>query len=381
MSSRPSSDLLAAAPFPRLAGLAAGGRLSPSLLLAGPSGAPTAEAAIALAAIVNSPDGEPDSKATRELEERIRCTEELARSTAGRDPGGGWPGPGAGPYPDVRIVRPESGKPIRVEEIRTAVAATRSRPFEGRRRFLIIVEADAMNPPAANALLKTLEEPHDRLGVIVCAIQEAALLSTIVSRCQRWRFRAPTAPEVAAWLQEHHGYSEEEAAAAAAAARGDRNRALALARDRLLPLAEEAERIAAVVGRGIPAPARAALTERLAKASPRSRKAGGPPEELRTLLVLVRAVLRDLAALHSGAKPLTGGRSGRLRQLAALAPGRAFAEAALLVEDADRKMHHFHGNKRMQLDALLLGFNEIARPLVLARMRNELQQKRAAGTG
>ena len=348
-------------PFPRLAALAASGGLPPSLLLSGPSGAPTVEAAIALSAIVNSSDGDPESDATRVLHERIRQTDAALRT--GEEPSGG---PGAGPYPDVRILRPTSGKAILVNEVREALAGVRTRPFEGRRRVLVIEAADTMNPSAANALLKTLEEPHPWLGLILCARSEAALLPTIVSRCQRWRFPASTAPEVAARLREAHDYPPEEAAVAATAANGDLQRALALPRDRLLPLAEEAERMAAVVGRGIPPPARAALTERLAR-GPRSRRAD-QTDELATVLVLLRATLRDLAALQSGSAPLCADPE-RLRETAESAPGRAFAEGHRLVEETERAIYRSNGNRRMQLDALLLGFNEIARPLVLARRR------------
>ena len=361
------------APFPRLAGLAASGRLPQSLLLSGPSGAPTVEAAIALSAIVNSSDRCPDSEATRVLHQRIVGTDSAFR--AGGAAGGGT-GPAGGPYPDVRILRPESGKPIRVDEVRQAIAAVRTHPFEGRRRVLVIEAADTMNPPAANALLKTLEEPHPWLGLILCATREAALLPTIVSRCQRWRFAAPTTPEVAARLQEAHDYPPEEAVVAAAAARGDLARALALPRDRLLPLAEEAERMAAIVGRGIAPPARTALTERIMKASPRSRKAGHI-DELQTVLVLLRATLRDLAALCSESAAVSGD-AGHLRKIAELAPGSAFAEALLLVEETDRNMYRSYGNKRMQLDALLLAFNEIARPIVVARRRAK-RAERSAG--
>ncbi len=361
------------APFPRLAGLAANGRLPQSLLLSGPSGAPTVEAAIALSAIVNSSNRDPESEATRVLHQRILQTDSAFRAGGGAGAAGEWTGPAAGPYPDVRILRPESGKPIRVDEVRQAIAGVRTHPFEGRRRVLVIEAADTMNPPAANALLKTLEEPHPWLGLILCATREAALLPTIVSRCQRWRFAAPKTPEVAARLQEAHDYPPEEAVVAAAAARGDLARALALPRDRLLPLAEEAERMAAIVGRGIPPPARMALTERLMKASPRSRKAGHI-DELQTVLVLLRATLRDLAALRSEGAALSGD-AGRLREIAELAPGSAFAEALLLTEETDRNMYRSYGNKRMQLDGLLLAFNEIARPLVIARLR----AKRAAG--
>ena len=353
-------------PFPRLAALAAGGRLPQSLLLTGPSGAPTVEAAIALSAIVNSADQDPESEATRMLHRRILHTDAAAQAGGEADSGG------VSPYPDVHVLRPERGKPIRVDEVRQAIAGTRTHPFEGRRRVLVIEAADTMNPPAANALLKTLEEPHPWLGLILCARSEAALLPTIVSRCQRWRFAAPTTPEVAARLREEHDYAPEEAAVAAAAARGDLQRALALPRDRLLPLVEEAERIAAVVGKGIPPPARTKLTERFTKAAPRGRKSG-QLDELQTVLVLLRATLRDLAALRSGGAALSGDRE-RLRKIAELAPEGAFAEALLLVEQADRDMYRSYGNKRMQFDALLLAFNEIARPLVVARRRAERAQ-------
>ena len=357
-------------PFPRLTALAAGGRLPQSLLLAGPSGAPTVEAAIALSAIVNSADQDPESEATRVLHQRILHTDLAARAGGAA---GEWTGPAAGPYPDVRVLRPERGKPIRVDEIREAIAGTRTHPFEGRRRVLVIEAADTMNPPAANALLKTLEEPHPWLGLILCAQSEAALLPTIVSRCQRWRFAAPTTPEVAARLRDEHDYAPEEAAVAAAAARGDLQRALALPRDRLLPLAEEAEGIAAVVGKGIPPQTRTKLTERFTRSAPRGRKSG-QFDELATVLVLLRATLRDLAALRSGGAALSGDRE-RLRTIAELAPETAFAEALLLVEQADRDMYRSYGNKRMQFDALLLAFNEIARPLVVARRRAERAQK------
>ena len=343
--------------------MAASGRLPQSLLLTGPSGAPTVEAAIALSAVVNSSDQDPESEATRALHERILHTDRAAQGGAEAD------ARGVNPYPDVHVLRPESGKPIRVDEVRQAIAGTRTHPFEGRRRVLVIEAADTMNPPAANALLKTLEEPHPWLGLILCARSEAALLPTIVSRCQRWRFAAPTTPEVAARLRDEHDYAPEEAAVAAAAARGDFQRALALPRDRLLPLAEEAERIAAVVGRGIPPQARTKLTERFTRGGPRGRKSA-QLDELQTVLVLLRATLRDLAATGSGGTALSGDPE-RLAKLAQLAPGSAFAEALLLVEQADRDMYRSYGNKRMQFDALLLAFNEIARPLVVARRRRK----------
>lgn len=390
-------DPLAAPPFPRLAGLAAAGRLPPSLLLSGPPGAPTVEAAVRLAAMVNSPDRRADSEATRELENRIRQTDlpPTAGTASSESPGADAPpkttrgrrkaisGPAPveyQPFPDVRILRPDERRRIRVDALKGAVAASRSRPFEGRRRFLIVVAAETMNPPAANALLKTLEEPHPWLGVVLCAAGESGLLPTIVSRCQRWRFRGLTLPEAAARLRDEHDYPPEEAEAAAFAAGGDPDRARQLPRDRLLPLREDAARLAAVTVQGIRPAERSALTSRLAPAGTRS---SGAADELPALLALLRAELRDLAALAAGARALSempageserttergGGRGGDRARTAALAPPGTFAEALLLVEEADRRLSTFYANRRMQLDGLLLAFNEIARPLVLARRR------------
>ncbi len=357
MSAPPSGE-----PFARLARLAAAGRLPPSLLFTGPPGSPTREAALWLAAVANSPDPAPDSEPTRGIAERILWTDASARGSdrAGSPPAGG-------PWPDLHAVHADAKGEIKVDALREAVGASRPHPFEGSRRFLLIVGADGMNPSAANALLKTLEEPHRRLGVILTAVREAALLPTIISRCQRWRFPGPAENEIATRLREDHDYKEADAAWAALASGFDLNRALAIPRGRLSPLAGEAVRLAAVVSRGIPPLPRARLSERLARAGGRSRRGAAP--ELRILLALLRATLRDLAALAAGAKPLSGDPGGKLALLAKEAPPAAFAEGLGLVEAADRAIHQSHGNPRMQLDALLLDFNEIARPLVIARMR------------
>lgn len=379
-----SADPLAAPPFPRLAALAEAGRLPPSLLFSGPPGAPTVAAAVRLAAQVNSPGGRPDTEAARRLEERIRQVdparpkpEETAAKAPRRGRGAVSGEVGAvHPFLDVVIVRPD-GVSTRVANLKRAIADSRARPLEGRKRFLIIAEAETMNPAAANALLKTLEEPHPYLSVVLCAGGEGGLLPTIVSRCQRWRFRSLTLAEAAARLREEHGYAEDEAEAAAFAAGGDPDAALGLPRERLLGLREDAARIAAVAALGIRPAERSALLSRLAAPGPR---AAGGADDLRPLLALLRAELRDLAAVSAGAPPLAaaGGKGGgeggpetRMgrAETAALAPPGAFAEALLEVEEADRRLTAFYGNRRMQLDGLLLAFNEIARPLVVARRR------------
>ena len=364
-----SVDLLATPPFPRLARMAADGRLPASLLFSGPPGAPVLDAAIRLVAVVNSEDRGPNSPATLRLEARVRNTLFPPAAPAGRGRARTASTPIAAPFPDVRLLAADHTRRIRVDPMRTALAAIRARPFEGRRRFLLIARAETMNPHAANALLKALEEPHPWLGVILTAAGEEGLLPTIVSRCQRWRFRGLTLGEAAAVLVERSGYEPEEAEAAAIAARSDPDRALELPRgERLASLRAEARRIARVVTSGIVPGERAALAARLAPAGARAR---GAIDSLAILLALLRAELRNAAANAAGAAPLDGpGASGAepADPEGSIPPG-VFAEALFAVEQTEQRILAFHGNLAMQLDGLLLAFNDIARPLVVARQR------------
>src|SRR5512133_886835 len=80
-------------------------------------------------------------------------------------------------------------KDIVVDQVRDLVDHRLSlRRFEGRRRFVVIDPADALNPQAQNALLKTLEEPPDDTTLVLVASSPDALLPTIRSRCARLAF-------------------------------------------------------------------------------------------------------------------------------------------------------------------------------------------------
>ncbi len=119
-------------------------------------------------------------------------------------------------------------KDIVVDQVRELVDRRLSlRRFEGRRRFVILDPADAMNPQAQNALLKTLEEPPDDTTLVLVAAGADALLPTIRSRCLRVAF----APLPAALVEERlraAGRPAEEARLAAALSGGSLGRALAL---------------------------------------------------------------------------------------------------------------------------------------------------------
>ena len=131
-----------------------------------------------------------------------------------------------GVHPDVVLLAPGDSGSIKIEPVRDVIDQANFRPFEGRRRVVIIDEADALVEQAQHALLKTLEEPPSASVFLLVSSMPDALLPTVRSRCPRLRF-GPLAPgEVAAALMRDHGYAEAEAHAAAADADGSVGRAL-----------------------------------------------------------------------------------------------------------------------------------------------------------
>src|SRR5712691_1016702 len=94
-------------------------------------------------------------------------------------------------HADLAMVRPYK-QIIRVKPMRELEREANFRPFEGAARIFIVEDAEYMNDQAANALLKTLEEPPATTHLILTTTNPTALLATIRSRCQVIRF-APVA--------------------------------------------------------------------------------------------------------------------------------------------------------------------------------------------
>lgn len=90
-------------------------------------------------------------------------------------------------HPDVETVSPD-GRFIKIDQVRGVTNRLALLPFEAAKRVIVFSGAGRMNPQAANALLKTLEEPPRNTLIILCAENAAGLLETIVSRCVPVRF-------------------------------------------------------------------------------------------------------------------------------------------------------------------------------------------------
>jgi len=93
----------------------------------------------------------------------------------------------SGSHPDLLLISPED-RQIKIDEIRLIDEALSFRPFEGRKKIVIIDDADTMNIAAANAFLKTLEEPPKDSVIILISSRSDRLPATIRSRCSRVNF-------------------------------------------------------------------------------------------------------------------------------------------------------------------------------------------------
>jgi DNA polymerase-3 subunit delta' len=134
-----------------------------------------------------------------------------------------------GRHPDVLEIEP-AGTFIVVDQIEDVVRDAFTSPFEAERKVIVISEADRMNEPAANKLLKTLEEPPERTHFLLLSDAPDELLPTVRSRCQRIDFAALSEADVRAALVAE-GIEGGEAAVAARLCAGRLDRARALAGD------------------------------------------------------------------------------------------------------------------------------------------------------
>jgi len=293
---------------------AARGSLPPSLIFDGPEGVGKRMAAVALAQFVNC----PAPVASDSCGACASCTR-IARNV----------------HADVLLVEPGETGAIKVDQVREAIDGTGYRPFEGRRRVVIVDDADAMLAEAQNALLKTLEEPPSSSMFVLVTSRPDVLQPTVRSRCQRLRFGRLTAAEIAAVLTRSHGYSSSDAHAAASMADGSIGLALEGASGAFVAAREAAVEMLQGV---------ASVTDsrrRLDRA--RALVGGGDRDELRRRLRALASMLRDLGAIGSNADERCLANADLLARLKRLAGAfdrdrvtRAFAAVDRALEAIER---------------------------------------------
>ena len=255
-----------------LASAATRGTLPASLIFAGPEGVGKRMTAMALAQLVNC-------LAPRDGDACGVCAS-CARIARGL-------------HADILVVEPGDTGVIKVDQIRDVVDRTGYRPFEGRRRVVIVDDADAMLGEAQNALLKTLEEPPAGTMFVLVTSRLDLLLPTIRSRCQQLRFGRLSVDEIVSVLTGAHGYDAAEARTVAAAAEGSVGFALEGGTDEFVEAREAAaDALQAVASTNDP-------RRRLDGA--KLLAGSGDRDELRRRLRALASLLRDLGVLSARA--------------------------------------------------------------------------------
>ena len=168
-------------------------RLSHAYLFVGAPGSGKHEAAEALAKCVVCPNGGDAS-----------CDE--CRRVAHRT------------HPDVHWLIPGSATGYLVAQVRELIADVSLAPVRARAKVYVLERADLLRGAAANALLKTLEEPPEGVMFILCGRSMATMLPTIVSRCQQVPFRAVSPAGGVAEVVRRSGAAEADARVALAVA-------------------------------------------------------------------------------------------------------------------------------------------------------------------
>ncbi len=118
-------------------------------------------------------------------------------------------------HPDIHWARPESkSRVITIDQIRDLMQQIQLKPAEAEFKVAVIVGADRLNAQAANAFLKTLEEPPARSVLILLSTEPSRILETILSRCLRLNFSAETRRMLDAsqseWLNQFSGIAAAE---------------------------------------------------------------------------------------------------------------------------------------------------------------------------
>jgi DNA polymerase-3 subunit delta' len=258
-----------------------------------------------------------------------------------------------GQHPDFQLIvpippreNPKGALAVRIEQVRELEHTAALAPLDGSRKVFVLDETERMTLPTAQALLKTLEEPPPRTHLVLIVANPRALPPTVLSRCQRVRFR-PLAAADAARLLEGRGVSPDATALLTRLTEGRPGLALAMDLDAL-----RARRAAALALAAEP-PAR--LGSAL-DAVPTDRAA------VTAYLELYWSWYRDalcLAAGGSAALLVHADQEPALRAVAARMPAPALVAALSRVKAAWVALEG-NVNPRLALETALLGLGGAA---------------------
>jgi DNA polymerase-3 subunit delta' len=261
-----------------------------------------------------------------------------------------------GAFTDMReidLLEAEEAEPaaknIRIEQIRELEEWCTLACYEGRYKVGLVNGAELMSEPAANAFLKTLEEPPSHVVLLLITPDDTLLLPTVRSRCQRIVLRPVPTPAIAAALGDLPGLTAEAANEIARAARGRPGWALRAAADPVLLKAREealAELRRLTAGR---------LSDRFALAAEWAILFRKRRRRVEERLLLCSEWWRDLMLVRYN-KPDLVTNPALLPELTAEANAYSPAQIVGAIRHVDEAIRHLRENvnPRLALEALML---------------------------
>lgn len=258
-------------------------------------------------------------------------------------------------FPDLLVIEPDRDRvvpQIKIEQIREVEHHIVYRPLIGSRKICLIDDADRMTLAAANALLKTLEEPPAHSLFLLISSRPSALPATVRSRCQLLRFAPPARTQVEAALILKRELPPEDARFLAMTTGARIGHALgtdltqARAREQELGLLASPETLASV-------PALFAAAEALAKADRASDALDWLGGLARDLMLIRIGADRD-CLIHRSMSPT----------LLAAAGTAALGELLDLLDsiDAHQRAATRHLNAQLALESVLLRLRDAMGP-------------------
>lgn len=240
---------------------------------------------------------------------------------------------GAGNHPDIFLFETAVGETIKIEDIRTFIQRSGLRPFEAKWKVFTIANAERLTKEAANALLKTLEEPHPQTLIFLTTSVAELCLDTIKSRCHIVHFFGKSQPQLTRDLMQQFSLDEVGAQSLAFFAEGSFPKAKALYEAKFNQLKNRI------------------IDEMIMKRNSDEylRKALSDKEETQILLKVLLSFFRDMALLKSGAGESHLANRDRIRDLKSLSNEFTFNHVSRIVEEIVQAMRLFKDNLNVKM--------------------------------
>ncbi len=245
-----------------------------------------------------------------------------------------------GVHADVLLIEPGETGAIKVDAVRAVVDQAAYRPFEGRRRVVIIDDADRLVPEAQNALLKTLEEPPECSVFLLVTSRPDMLLPTVRSRCPDLRFGGLSTGDIVDLLVHRHEFEPAAARAAAACADGSLAHALETGSADHLQARQSAAAVLRALAPGPNPKQRLEVGKELAGGRRGGKSsAAADRETLTRRLRALGTLFRDLQVVSSRGEPAWLSNADLVQELTELARSYDTERAGRGYASVDRAVH------------------------------------------